>query len=113
MHRFEEEVKCCGEHLQRHAHRDVCYKYGHNSCRFNFPHEYIPHSYYDKETQSVITACLDVLMDYYNDFITVYCRHNHDMKCILSGRSCKAAMYYITDYITKMSLKMYEILSLL
>lgn len=35
------------------------------------------------------------------------------MKCILSGRSCKAAMYYITDYIIKMSLKTYKILSLM
>ncbi len=35
------------------------------------------------------------------------------MKCILSGKSCKAARFYITDYITKMSLKTYKILSLM
>ncbi|PBK97572.1 hypothetical protein ARMGADRAFT_922873, partial [Armillaria gallica] len=55
----------------------------------------------------------DVLVNYFNDFVMVYCRHNHVMKCILSGRLCKAAMYYITDYITKMSLKTYEILLLM
>jgi hypothetical protein len=43
----------------------------------------------------------------------VYCRHNHDIKCILSGKAAKAAMFYITDYITKMDLKTYEMLSLL
>ena len=35
------------------------------------------------------------------------------MKCILSGKSAKAAMFYITDYITKMDCKTYEMLSLL
>jgi len=43
----------------------------------------------------------------------VFCRHNHDLKCILSGKSAKAAMFYISDYITKMGLKTYKMLSLL
>lgn len=57
LHQFEEEVKYCGELLQCHIHLDVCYKYRHTTCCFNFPHEYVPRSYYDKETQSVITSC--------------------------------------------------------
>lgn len=52
-------------------------------------------------------------MNYFNLYILVFCRHNHDLKCILSGKSAKAAMFYITDYITKMSLNTYETLSLL
>ncbi|KAK0505511.1 hypothetical protein EDD18DRAFT_1040143, partial [Armillaria luteobubalina] len=110
---FEEEVKYCGELMQCHSHCNVCYKYGHTTCRFNFPHKYVLWSYYDKESKSVITSCCDVLVNYFNNFITVYCWNNHDMKCILSGKSCKAAMYYVTDYITKMSLKTYKILSLM
>ena len=43
----------------------------------------------------------------------MYCHHNHDIKCILSGKAAKAAMFYITDYTTKMDLKTYEMLSLL
>ncbi|KAI6014638.1 hypothetical protein EDC04DRAFT_2522802, partial [Pisolithus marmoratus] len=38
---------------------------------------------------------------------------NHDLKCILSGKSAKAAMFYISDYITKMGIKTYVMLSLL
>ena len=53
------------------------------------------------------------MVNYFNRYILVYCRHNHDLKCILSGKAAKAAMCYITEYITKMELKTYEILSLL
>jgi hypothetical protein len=36
-----------------------------------------------------------------------------DIKCILSGKSAKAAMFYITDYITKMDVKTHGMLSLM
>ncbi len=55
----------------------------------------------------------DSTVNYYNPFILVFCRHNHDLKCILSGKSAKAAMMYITDYITKMDLKTHQILAML
>ncbi len=54
---FEEDVKYCGELLQHHSHQDVCFKYGHATCQFVFPHEYIANSYYDKEMQSVVLDC--------------------------------------------------------
>ena len=53
------------------------------------------------------------MVNYFNRYILVYCRHNHDLKCILSGKAAKSAMYYISDYITKMDMKTYEVLSLL
>ena len=56
---------------------------------------------------------LDTLVNYFNCYILVYCHHNHDIKCILSGKGAKAAMIYITDHITKMDVKIYEMLSLL
>lgn len=57
--------------------------------------------------------CRDGNVNYFNPIILVFCCHNHDIKCILSGKAAKAAMFYITDYITKMDLKTYEMLSLL
>jgi hypothetical protein len=57
--------------------------------------------------------CRDGNINYFNPYILVFCRHNHDIKCILSGKGAKAAMFYISDYITKMDLKTYEVLSLL
>ncbi|KAG2041054.1 hypothetical protein BDR03DRAFT_816075, partial [Suillus americanus] len=70
-------------------------------------------SYYDADTKSVVLKCRDGTMNYFNLYVLVYCRHNHDLKCNLSGKAAKAAMFCITDYITKMELKTYEMMSLL
>ena len=111
---MDTEVKKIGEALQRHKCKPVCHKYGNeNRCRFLFPHDIVPESRFEPETNSVIMKCLDGMVNYFNRYILVYCRHNHDIKCILSGRAAKAAMFYITDYITKMDFKTYEMLSLL
>jgi hypothetical protein len=100
--------------LQRHVCHDVCHKYGHaETCHFLFPHEIVKSSWFDSDTNSLYLLCLDPNINYHNPFILVYCHHNHDLKCILSGKAAKAAMFYITDYITKMDLKTYEVLSLL
>ncbi|KIJ25885.1 hypothetical protein M422DRAFT_142274, partial [Sphaerobolus stellatus SS14] len=67
----------------------------------------------DSETNSVVLLCRDSTVNYHNAYILVFCRHNHDLRCILSGKAAKAAMFYITDYITKMDLKTYQLLSLM
>lgn len=111
---FQSEVKKCAEALQRHTCKAVCHKYGNtDKCRFQFPHDLVPLSYFDSDTNSIYLLCLDSTLNYFNPHILVYCRHNHDLKCILSGKAAKAAMFYITDYITKMDSKTYETLSLL
>ncbi|KAF5362237.1 hypothetical protein D9756_001995 [Leucocoprinus leucothites] len=108
------EIKKCGEVLQRHQCCAVCHKYGNeNQCWFLFPHEIVEASYYDPETKSIVLLCQDGNVNYFNPYILVFCQHNYDIKCILSGKSAKAAMFYITDYITKMDVKTYEILSLM
>ncbi|TFK18734.1 hypothetical protein FA15DRAFT_555962, partial [Coprinopsis marcescibilis] len=111
---FATEIKKCGEALQRHVCKPVCHKYGKDDrCRFLFPHEIIESSHFDASSNSVVLQCWDGSVNYFNLYILVYCRHNHDIKCILSGKSAKAAMFYITDYITKMDTKTYEMLSLM
>ena len=114
---FLTEIKLCGEKLQRHSCRKVCFKSFHGSphekCRFKFPRDEVDASYYDESNQSVIFSCHDGTVNNYNPFILVFSRHNHDLKCILSGQAAKSAMMYITDYITKMDMKTYEVLSLL
>jgi hypothetical protein len=111
---FETDLKKCGEKLQRHECRAVCHKYGNDTkCRFLFPHDIVKFSFFDPDTNSFFLLCLDPKVNYHNPFILVYCRHNHDLKWILSGKAAKAAMFYITDYITKMDLKTYQFLSLM
>ncbi|KAF9033427.1 hypothetical protein BDZ89DRAFT_910144, partial [Hymenopellis radicata] len=110
------DMKTLGEKLQRHVHRAVCRKYlqyGHETCRFLMPLPEIPESYYDNASRCVIFQCLDGMVNYFNRWVLLMCRFNHDLKCILSGKAAKAAIFYITDYITKLSLKTYEMLSLL
>ncbi|KAG2143481.1 uncharacterized protein EDB93DRAFT_1042606, partial [Suillus bovinus] len=107
-------VKQCGEALQQHTCRAVCHKYGNdNTCQFLFPHEIVERSFFKAATNSVIFKCRDGTVNYFNPNILVFCRHNHDLRCILSGKSAKAVMFYISDYITKMDTKTYEMLSLL
>ena len=108
------EIKKCGEILQCHVCAPVCHKYGNEGrCRFLFPHEIVEVSYFDSDTNSIVLRCCDETMNYFNPYILVFCRHNHDLKCILSGKAAKAVMFYISDYITKMDTKTYEMLSLL
>ncbi|KAF9782690.1 hypothetical protein BJ322DRAFT_984826, partial [Thelephora terrestris] len=111
---FCTQIKMCGEVLQRHGCRKVCHKYGNDEhCRFLFPHEIVEASYFDPETNSIFLLVRDGTVNYFNPYLLVFCRHNHDIKCILSGKAAKAAMFYITDYITKSDLKTHEMLSLL
>ena len=111
---FCTQIKMCGEILQRHGCRKVCHKYKNDErCRFLFPHEIVEASYFDSETNSIFLVVRDGTVNYLNPYLLVFCRHNHDIKCILSGKAAKAAMFYITDYITKSDLKTHEMLSLL
>ncbi|KAF9513193.1 hypothetical protein BS47DRAFT_1283107, partial [Hydnum rufescens UP504] len=111
---FIAQVKLCGEALQCHTCRDVCHKYGHpNDCRFLFPHDIVQQSHFDEATNSIVLKCQDGTVNYFNPHLLVFCHHNHDLKCILSGRSAKAAMFYISDYITKNDEKMHQVLTML
>ncbi|KAG1743156.1 hypothetical protein EDD22DRAFT_786439 [Suillus occidentalis] len=108
------KVKCCGEVLQCHHCKRVCHKYGNDEqCRFLFPYEVIEESCYDAASKSVVLKCGDGTVNYFNPYILVYYRHNHNFKCILSGRAAKTAMFYITDYIMKTEIKTHEMLSLM
>ena len=111
---FITQIKICRETLQHHVCRPICDKYGNeNQCRFLFPHEVVEALYYDHDNKSIVLMCCDSTVNYFNPYILVFCHHNHDLKCILSGKAAKASSFYITDYITKMGPKTYEMLSLL
>jgi len=111
---FETEVKECGEKLWQHDCHAVCHIYGNaNKCCFHYPHDVVEQSSFDANTNSLILKCLDGNVNYHNPYILVYCCHNHDFKSILSGKAAKGAMHYITDYITKMDNKTWQVLSLM
>ena len=111
---MDSDVKFLGEKVQRHYCLRVCHKYGnHDKCRFLFPHEVVEAAWFDEASNSVILAVRDATVNWHSPIILVMCRHNHDLRFLLSGKSAKAAVFYISDYITKMDLKTSEILSLM
>ncbi|KAJ3920278.1 hypothetical protein C8J55DRAFT_440744, partial [Lentinula edodes] len=112
---FEDEHKKIGECFQRHKCRPVCYKgrSSSSSCRFGYPHKIIECSSFDIEENSIIFSRKEADINGHNPDLLVYTRHNHDLKCILSGKAAKAAMFYISDYITKMPLSTDILLSTL
>ncbi|KAG2061240.1 hypothetical protein BDR06DRAFT_870183 [Suillus hirtellus] len=96
---FVMEIKKCGEVLQCHQCRAVCHKYGNdNQCRFLVPHEIVEASHFDPENNTVIFVCHDAIVNYFNPYLLVFCRHNHDLKCILSGKGAKAAVKTMHKY---------------
>jgi hypothetical protein len=104
---FVTQVKQCEEALQCHTCWAVCHKYNNqDDCWFLFPREVVEMVQFDAASNSVVFKCPDGAVNYFNPSILVFCQHNHNLKCILSGKSGK-------DYITKMDMKTYEMLSLL
>ncbi|KAF5367252.1 hypothetical protein D9757_011692 [Collybiopsis confluens] len=85
---FQYEHKRIGERLQRHKCKPTALKIR-------------PIPLYESDVNG------------HNPILLVYTRHNHDLKWILSGKAAKAAMFYISDYVTKMPLKTDQLLSLL
>ncbi|KAJ3904927.1 hypothetical protein F5879DRAFT_800648, partial [Lentinula edodes] len=112
---FDNEHKKIGESLQRHKCRAVCHKgrSSNSSCRFGYPHEVVQSSSFDINENSIIFSRKESDVNGHNPELLVYTRHNHDLKCILSGKAAKAAMFYISDYITKMPLSTDILLSTL
>lgn len=109
------DIKLLGEQVQRHddpCRKNVCFKYGSKECRFGFPHEIVEKSSFNEEDNSITFKCLDSLVNYHNPWILAFTRHNHDLKSILSGKSAKAAMLYISDYMVKNDENMSQVLTM-
>ncbi|KAE8246482.1 hypothetical protein A4X13_0g5770 [Tilletia indica] len=98
---FTRDHVLLGEEVQRHRCQPTCYKGGRNSCRFLFPHDVVPNTIFDAETNSVLLRTLDPTINWHNPTLLVSTRHNHDLKSVQSGRSGIAAASYITSYATK------------
>ncbi|THU90072.1 hypothetical protein K435DRAFT_615899, partial [Dendrothele bispora CBS 962.96] len=112
---FQYEHKKLGEKVQRHRCKGVCFK-GRppgSPCRFGYPHDLEDKSCFEPDTNSIYLPVLEPDVNYHNPYILVFTRHNHDLKCILSEKSAKAAMFYISDYITKNPLSTGDMLTLM
>ncbi|CAF3869043.1 unnamed protein product [Rotaria sp. Silwood1] len=76
------------------------------------PRKLVPVSTIDPDTGHISMRRSDPWINNFNEYIIAACRSNMDIKFIWSGSDAKALVYYITDYVTKMSLSFHDTFAL-
>ncbi|CAF4692007.1 unnamed protein product, partial [Rotaria sp. Silwood2] len=116
--RFRADVVQLVETGNKHKHSDTCYKYSNlkqgrrKSCRLRMPRKLVPISTIDPDTGHISMRRSDPWINNFNEYLIAACRSNMDIKFIWSGNDAKALIYYITDYVTKMSLSFHDTFAL-
>jgi hypothetical protein len=116
--RFRADIVQLVEASNVHKHSDTCYKYWNPSrgeaktCRMRMPRKLVPISTIDPDTGCISMRRSDPWINNFNEYLIAACRSNMDIKFIWSGNDAKALVYYITDYVTKMSLSFHDTFSL-
>lgn len=116
--RFRADVVKLVEASNVHKHSDTCYKYcntkrgDEKTCRMRMPRKLVPTSTIDSATGHISMRRSDPWINNFNEYLIAACRSNMDIKFIWSGSDAKALVYYITDYVTKMSLSCHDTFAL-
>ncbi len=116
--RFCADVVRLVESGNTHKHSDTCYKYynpkrdNKKICRLIMPRKLVPISTIDPDTGNISMRRSHPWINNFNEYIISACRSNMDIKFIWTGNDAKALVYYITDYVTKMSLSFHDTFSL-
>ncbi|CAF0937589.1 unnamed protein product [Rotaria sordida] len=116
--RFRADVVQLVETDNKHKHTGTCYKYSNPKqgdkkiCRLRMPRKLVPVSTIDPDTGHISMRRSDPWINNFNEYLIAACRSNMDIKFIWSGSDAKALVYYITDYVTKMSLSFHDTFAL-
>ncbi|CAF5027675.1 unnamed protein product, partial [Rotaria sp. Silwood1] len=116
--RFRADVVQLVETGNKHRHSDTCYKYSNPKqrdkkiCRMRMPRKLVQISTIDPATGHISMRRSDPWINNFNEYLIAACRSNMDIKFIWSGSDAKALVYYITDYVTKMSLSFHDTFAL-
>ena len=104
----EDEVKSDLEKLVKvcnlHKHTPTCYKYGHETCRFDFERPSVEEAKIENGVVYLQRKPGNGYVNNYNDIMMGTLRCNHDIKFIVNGLDGKGLAFYITSYITKKAL---------
>ena len=76
------------------------------------PCKLVPSSTIDPDTGHTSMRLSDSWINNFNEYLMATCRSSMDIKFIWSDSDAKVFVYYITDYVTKMSLTFYNTFSL-
>lgn len=80
-------------------------------CKARFPRSIIPQTIVDPIDGAIQMKKLERMVNTFNYIVTYLVRCNTDVTSLLSGTAIKAIVAYISDYVTKQSLKTHHIFS--
>ncbi|KDR70592.1 hypothetical protein GALMADRAFT_49611, partial [Galerina marginata CBS 339.88] len=81
------------------------------SCAVRFPRETYEYTTVDREDGHIFLKKNEPMMNTFSPALTYVMRSNTDVTSLLSGTAIKAVIAYVTDYITKQSLKTHQLFS--
>ncbi|RDX44584.1 hypothetical protein OH76DRAFT_1301071, partial [Lentinus brumalis] len=85
-------------------HGKGCWRGDPPVCRARFPRDLLHRTEIDRTTGAIRFRHEHKWLNTFNPVLAYLLRCNHDVTCLLSGTSVKAAMAYVTDYVTKTKL---------
>ncbi len=92
------------------SHSKGCLRPPDFECRARFPRNPLySESFVDQDSGALRFRKDEAWINTYNVVLSYLMRCNTDVTCLLSGTQVRAVLAYVTDYITKMSLKTYTI----
>ena len=80
-------------------------------CMARFPRELVEETYVDHSDGHIVMKKRERMMNTFSYALTYLLRCNTDVTSLLSGTSIKAVISYVSDYITKPTLKTHQIFS--
>ncbi|KZO96691.1 hypothetical protein CALVIDRAFT_481063, partial [Calocera viscosa TUFC12733] len=111
---FDKHVTDLVKRNNWHEHRATCWIHlrpnearSDDKCRMRIDGSTRARSEVDAVTGSILLRRLHPRINEYNDVVMFLFKCNMDIQYLGSGEASKAALYYITDYITKASLKVH------
>lgn len=96
------------------SHKSGCRKTKTSDCRARFPRTVHKDTSVDLDTGALVLKKQEAWINTYSVPMSYLLRCNTDVTCLLSGTMVRAVIAYVTDYITKSSLKthtMFEVIA--
>ncbi|KAF7799505.1 hypothetical protein EIP86_010740 [Pleurotus ostreatoroseus] len=100
----------CLTNVHSKDHSLGCLKYPDFQCRARFPRwPLYDYSFIEGESGAIRMKKLEAWINTFNVLLTYLIRCNTDVTALMSGTMVRAVLAYVTDYVTKMSLKSYVV----
>ena len=80
-------------------------------CKARMPRPIVHNTFVDHDTGTITLKKNEPWLNTFTPILTYLLRCNTDVTCLLSGTAVKAVIAYVTDYVTKQSLKTYNVLN--